>query len=432
MNKNKKTVVIIARAFPPVKAIATERIMKLARSFVQENWQVILVTIDDKDIKQEFYDNSRMNFINELNIEVIRTDYRLKELYHIYNSKKNFMWFLKKVFARLVFAIGLDDSIGWLSGLKKILDKIVKEKNVDLIISSGSPFISFSVPYKIYKEHQIPYVLDFRDLWYFQPHGKRNVLQQYIIKKLENRFMSNAKLITTVSKGCKSKLAENTSTNKIIKVLYNIPDKNYINEVLDLKQEAEVQNINIDKTYLNLVYTGTLYEGRDLSSIAHAIQLLDKDIQNEIKVHYFGSKGKVAKRNFEQYKLENLLIDHGNVSKKIAISALFQADILLSIIHNSPRSINESVQGIITTKIFDYLIVNKATINIAPIDSEVRELLETIGKHNVFSYTGTEIEKISNKIKELYFNNSYNENIKIYLDWHNECVNKLINEVNKC
>lgn len=429
---NKKCVVLIARAFPPVKAIATERISKLARSFSQEGWRVIVLTIDNQDIKKDFFDDSREDFIKHYNIEVIRTPYHFKETYHIYNSDKTMVSYAKKVIGIFIHKFGIDDSFGWLPEVLKALRKIVAKERVDLIISSGSPFLTFYAPYRIFKEKSIPYVLDFRDLWYAQPHGNRNIFQKFVSKKLEKTFMDQASLVTTISNGAKYKLAQNTESKKI-NILYNFPDKDYINEILDLKGEAKILDIGIDDSYFNLVYTGTLYEGRDLTSIAKSIQRLDKALQTKIKVHYFGSRGAVANQNFKNFNLSDIVVDHGNVSKKAALSSLFQADLLISVIHNSVLSGDESVQGIITTKIFDYIIVGKPTINIAPKDNETRRLLKKIQTSQVYSYTGEDIDEISYKIKISVENKD--NNIKTYdeanLNWHNECVKQLISEVDK-
>lgn len=425
-----KSIVIIARAFPPVKAIATERISKLARSFSKNNWHVIILTIDDKGIKKEYFDSKRMDFITNYNIEIIRTYYKLKGLYPIYKEPNGVMKFVNKFYRSIIAHIGLDDSIGWLPGLLATLKRLVHERNIDLILASGSPFLSFYAPYKICKDRCIPYILDFRDLWYSQPHRNKNILQRFIAKKLEKLFMDNAALITTVSEGCKNKLSENTSSNKI-NVLYNLPDQYYVNEILNLRNGAADLDLGIDNLYFNFVFTGTLYKGRDLSSIAHAIHNLERHLQENVRVHYFGNVGNVAKQNFKQYDIDDLLVDHGSVSKTMALSSLFQADAFISIIHNSSISIDDSVKGIITAKIFDYIILNKPTINIAPLDSETRVLIAKLNAAKVYSYAGEEVNCITSKMIELITNKSVHSTTKSFvLNWHSECVNQLIAEVN--
>ncbi|GEM_PF-4291914 len=422
-----KTVVLVARAFAPVKAIAVERVSKIARSFSQEGWKVIVVTIDQSDIKQEFFDDSRMEFIQRHNIEVIRTRYRLKDTFYLYKSSGSFKSYALKAVGRVAFSLGFDNSIGWIVDLTRKLQEITDERKIDLIVSSGSPFVSFYATYKVAKSKKIPYVLDFRDLWYAQPHSRRNFIQNFMIKCAEKMFMDSAALVTTVSDGCRIKLGENTTT-KQINVLYNLPDLEYIDEIVNLESDALSADIGIDNSFFNLVYTGTLYEGRDLTSIAAAICLLDPQLRKNLRVHYFGSRGDVAIDNFQNYNLEHLVVVHGNVPKKTALLSLYQADLLISVIHNDIISQDESVRGIVTTKIFDYIIINKPVINVAPQDSEIRDLLQKIDSELVRSCSSDELEQISSFIQQVASGdivNTYQPDMH-KLDWHRACVTKLI------
>lgn len=421
-----KTIVILATAFHPLKVIATERVSKFVRSFAKEGWNVIVITIDDKNIKPKFYDNSRDSFLCKYNIKVIRVPHKFKEFYYIYEVNKNFSTYLLKILSKILFFFGVDNSIGWNKQVEKQIETILKKEKIDLILASGSPFMMFHVPYKINKKYKIPYILDFRDLWYAQPHGNKNIFQKLLSKYLEKKFMDNAKLVTTVSEGCKTKLLENTK-NSSIEVLYNLPDEEYIKELENIREKSFDYDIGIDKNYINLVYTGTLYEGRDLSSIAKALSYMKKEEQNNIRVHYFGNQGSIAIQNFKKYDIENLIINHGSVSKEESIIAMFQSDILLSIIHNNEKSIDDNIKGIITTKIFDYILIGKPTINIAPVDNETRVLIRKLNVKNINSFTANEVNNIIDYIRNIHHKSGLNILQNKFIDiWHIHFKEKII------
>jgi len=412
-SKLKPVVWIISRAFPPVKAIGSDRAVKLVRSFIDANYRVIVFTIkcNDSDLSNGFENDEsiqvkriKMFFSNEFNGEARRSKFKL-----VY---KFVFYFLNRLFG--------DSGWTWFFQLKRSLQNEFYNGEPHFIFASGSPFISFLAVRNFAVKNKLPYILDYRDLWSRNPHFIGLPLITHFLSRTIERFVNkDAYFLTTVSSGCASILAK----DNLVKVLYNIPDKQYIKRVESLIKN----NFLIDDKVLNLFFGGTLYPNeRDLEPVAKAISLIPIHLQQNIVLHYCGSSSEVAKAAFKKYDLSNNLVDHGMLTKDDVFALMKLSDVTISVVHNSGSASSSSVLGIMTTKIFDYLIVNKHILNIAPVNSELSLWLNQNKFNNIKNIVGEDVEGIKTYFlnilqKEKRILNVQEKNLKVEIPiWENQ------------
>ncbi len=76
------------------------------------------------------------------------------------------------------------------------------------------------------------------------------------------------------------------------------------------------------------------------------------------------------------------------------------SDIALSVICSDRDTHNDALRGVITTKIFDYLILGKDVLNIVPEDFEFNLLASDVGLVGLKNYQPGDIDGIARFLRE--------------------------------
>lgn len=366
-----QNIFFIAFYFPPINQIASDRSFKFVKSLLDAGHKVTVFMASTKNVKKNYLAHSQQNFSHP-NLTIIEVPTLVNN--HSFYSNSTFFKRLSFYFFTMLFK---DLGYLWFPNLYQALKK---QKKPDLIIATGNPFVTFLVPYFL----KIPYILDFRDLWSDNPVSVTKInCPNFLINFIEKLVIKNAKNIITISKAYKEVLVKKYSLKNVV-VLYNLPS-------LSLKFEHPSKLFS--DQYLNFVYVGTLYkDNRSFEPILLAIKKLDYNLQLKIRIHYYGVNSERAIYEFEKFGLKDLLIDHGFVTKNEASDAILSADLLLSFVGLGEYSKDLTEKGIITTKIFEYLLANKIILNIAPKDNELNELIDC---PSFFSFDSTAVDKIA-------------------------------------
>ena len=301
---------------------------------------------------------------------------------------------LQLILPKIVTAMFDDSGWTWMPSLRRDLEKAWSDGNrPDVIIATGRPFLTFLTVSRFARKRGIPFVLDYRDAWSRNPHPSYDTwFRRKLLSWLEKRTNSQANGIVTVSHLTAAAL----NTDKSPVIIYNLPDQGYMDE---LKAYAtQVDPLSSDK--LVLVYTGTLYQGRDLDPICAAIAKLDSSVRNEIEVHYCGNSAARAAAAFKRFEIQDQLISHGSLSKPDATRLVASGDIALSIICSETETDNDALRGVITTKVFDYLLLDKDVLNIVPEGFEFRTFAAEAGLEGLKNYTPENINSIADFLRE--------------------------------
>jgi Glycosyltransferase Family 4 len=90
--------------------------------------------------------------------------------------------------------------------LYKSAKKYLKENNVDCILATGEPFVLFHYANKLSKNHQIPWLADYRDSWSSSFETRNHSLERKWHEYFEKKIASKAEKIITVSKFLEKKI----------------------------------------------------------------------------------------------------------------------------------------------------------------------------------------------------------------------------------
>lgn len=342
---------LIAFYFPPINTIGAERPKKFLRGFAGAGFKSTIFSVsvpgaDPADTYSGF---------------VCRRSKTLFQRYHFNSHERAGLigWALT-ILPRAITALVGDSGWTWVQSLRKDLERAWLEGDrPDVIVATGGPFLPLLAVSDFSKRHAIPLVLDYRDAWTNNPHRTfNNRLQRKVLSWLERRINSTASAISSVS----HLTAAAIETDQTPLVIYNLPDEGYIEEL-----QAFCTELNLGESErLRLTYTGTLYRGRDLDPIFEALSQLDANERSQIEVYYCGQSVGRAEASSEKYGVEDCLISFGQKTKEEAIRMVANSDLALSVICSLSQTEDDALRGVITTKIFDYLILNKEVLNIVP------------------------------------------------------------------
>jgi hypothetical protein len=377
--------VLVAFHFPPLNVVAAQRGLRLARTLldryervyvIRQGWRNLDPGVVDHEFAKDVLDNPRLVLIDSEPLLARRGYHAAPSLIHR---------LVGGVFTRLLCGPGVD----WIPALSKALASLPPSIGIKMLVASGPPFVPFGACVRWAARRQVPVILDYRDLW------SRNPISRYprIARFLVNRFLERpinraATLLSTVSHGCKE-MIERDSMDIPVRVLLNSPDASYrmfFAEIAAAKALSAARSNRDGLSCFRIVFTGQIYPHCTFAPVIHALLRAPKAILERVEVHYFGGCSAMIRREFGQFGTESLLVDHGMVSKAESVEAILDADLLLSLVHTESTSSDPAVSGLMTTKIYDYLLSGKPILSIGPNDAEVNRFARDIGYTAFYSF----------------------------------------------
>ncbi|MCY6370500.1 glycosyltransferase [Clostridium ganghwense] len=287
-----------------------------------------------------------------------------------YKIKKNLKNLAKKYFLNTYnFIYVPDDKKGWLKYAVDEARKIIKEKDIDIIYTTSSPYTAHMIGYELRKEFSIKWIADFRDPWVANAFVDYGYLTRKRHEGLESRIIKNADKIISVSQPIINEFLErykNEEKSKFHVITNGYDEKDFC----DLSLNASEEN---DK--FTILHNGALYgEKRSPKKIFAAVQNLidsNKIPKDNIKIKFLGEIGSEHKKVVDFYKSKYPnMIEHKNyVPHEESLKAICRANALLLLIHEG-----RGTEGIYTGKIFEYIRAGKPIIALVP-DGVARELI---------------------------------------------------------
>ncbi len=373
----KREILFISYYSPFIRTVASIRIENMIRQLIKHNWNVTLLSPDEK------YFHNIDDKINIENLNIIRTSFITKLLSGIEKENKA-LEYLSRGLSKLSRTIGFEPETGWLYDILNYYKKYAM--NINFAICSGGPFVSFIAAYLIkkYINPEFKYMLDYRDLWNGNPHNRYTLFSH-----IESKILKNASGIFAVSPS-------------MVQILSRYNDKCYL--ITNGFNKKDIENIITEKRSEitnNLVYAGTFYKDlRTIDPLFRSIKLL-KEEGIDIIFDFYGSQVEYVKNKGKIYGISGNIRCFGNRHRNEVLRALFEAMGVVVII-NSNKESNLFQDTIITGKIFECIALNRNVLVIAPKSSDSNKILEEIGYEKAIP--GNEILQINNRIK-FYMNN---------------------------
>lgn len=279
---------------------------------------------------------------------------------------------------------------------KQLDEKIRLSDSLPDVIVSSMPTMDFAYKaVKFGKENNIPVIIDVRDLWpdVFKelipiPSLRKEIFFKHFNKKLKWIFQNTA-AITTVTEEYlkwsldKGEIAYNSEKHKVFPIGYP--------KVLKQSKESY-----LDKSYFNIVFTGTMGVHFDLETI---LEVAKKTSDKKIRFYFIGdgdNKNELEKR----YKLSNVFftgwLDGGTLA-----NYLEDANVGIAPYRNTKNFLMN-----IPNKFYEYMAHGLPVLSCLPGPSS-----ELIENYNVgLFYNENNVTELYNCILNLYNNkNTYEE-----------------------
>jgi glycosyltransferase involved in cell wall biosynthesis len=336
-------ILLIAKFFPPANSVASHRLYSFARYLPEFGIDVDVLTPEREGTL--FYDLSGMTIFypNRETISVTKYVKRKNRIRDIlkYSGIRSFKHYLWSSFFR---------------SAKKFVKKL-DFKKYDAVMASYGPEDAVHIAYYIHRKTHLPFILDYRDLWYDNLYAKWTPIDKLIIHRLEKRIVDSTILLTAATDGVR----------KQIEKRYGIPGNVIYNGFFDDAFDTPAAGEN-NGSRISFCYTGSLYGG--IQPIHILFPLLAHNpsyhlhiaVLDEIDYYYVNDLVK-------KYAVDDQVHCYPNLSNSQAVSLQQQANILLYL-----NRMDGSATCVLAVKLFEYMKTGKFILGIGHSEDEAKVL----------------------------------------------------------
>ncbi len=409
-------ILIIAYYFPleTYATMAALRPYSWAKYWSRQGHEICVITRDNKNTNNSL-DNVRIEEVSYLPFsKKANSDTPEKS-----PSKTKLR--LREILLSLTKLIGtgslLYGSNLWILPAFKRAIELYKTWQFDVIVSTYSPPASHLVAGLLKKKLDVFWLADYRDLWHDNHYDNTKFPFSWLEDKIENYYISNANLLTTVSDPLNKKLV--ARFNKIVITIENGFD------LEDLPQEK--YNFPSDSK-LRLCYTGSIYPGKqDPAILFEAITLLKEEEKEQLEILFYGFDLTQIEALVKQDNLTDLVKLGGFISREDCLKIQATVDILIFLDWNDPH-----VEGILTGKIFEYMYSGRPIICIGTDYPTIASQLIT--EAGIGINLGNQPQQIANYLSKLLqgLKPSYNPSVSVLQKYTREgLAQKMLQEIIK-
>ncbi len=418
-----KKVLIITYYWPPAGGPGVQRWLKFVKYFRDFGIEPTVYTIENPNYP--IMDTDLKNDIPE-GIEVLKQPiWEPNNLFKIFGKKQTesagFLNPNPSFFGKLMLYIRANYFIPdarkyWIKPSVNYLKKYLSENNIDVVVSTGPPHSMHMIGLKLKQQLGVKWIADFRDPWteidYFHqlPLTKRSIRKHEL---LENNVLKSADVVLVVGDTMKEKY--HTFNNNIITVT-----NGFDGEIIDTKGALDSK--------FTLTHVGLMNTDRNPQMLWDVLADITKeniDFRNNFELKLIGKAAANVKRAIETYKLsENVhILDY--VSHNEVIEYQKKSQVLLLIVNNVP-----SAKGIITGKIFEYLMAHRPILAIAPTNGDLAKIVEETNSGTVVDFDDRDrLKKIILDLYSEFKKGDIKVNSKNIEQFHRKELTKKVSEI---
>jgi glycosyltransferase involved in cell wall biosynthesis len=378
----------VAYHFPPVEAIASVRTGNIAKHLARLGWDVTVLCPDPLLFRRIRNIELSARKLQEWGVRCLKTGHRWKFLSNG-DLKPPRSWALLlagKMGRCMMRAIHAEPIIGWFSPAKRACAAL-RAEDVDIVLSSGPPWTTFCVAGHVARRLRRPLCMDYRDLWTTSPHSDLYSSNRHC--RCELALLDDCEAVTAISSSMADCLAETPGVSGKLHVVTNGFDAE---DLQDVKPA--------DFGHFAIVYVGQLYPPkRVLDPLLAAMKRLETLRPDpHWRLHCYGPDGAEIRAAADRLGVGGRVTDHGVIPSSEAMAAVRGAGaavVVTSIFdHGSPADL-----GIVTGKVFEAIGLGTPVLAIAPQGADLRAILDTTGRANVFQ--GSDVEGMAAYLAEL-------------------------------
>ncbi len=380
----------LAYPFPPLQAVGAVRTGNMARYLAKLGWDVRVVT-PDPSVWRNVEDCGVISAeLEREGIKRILTGHRWRFLspQGLKCWNRNVGWVVGGVCRTIARRLGVDRHIGWIKEAERACSNL-SQRDVDVILVSGSPFVAFRLARNLSDRLDRPYVLDYRDPWTEKHIGDHP--PRLATVREEASLLQGCAAITIASPSWGAALDRRYGVGAKVHVVTNGYDP-------DEMEAVEPHDFG----HCAIVYTGTFYPPKiTISSFMAALKCLQGSLRGTSEkwyFHYYGVQEGHVRELAAHYGLSDRIVLHGRVPRREALSAVKGARLAVVISSVYERSLLKD-KGIIPAKIFEAIGLRTPVLLIAPPGSDATALLSPTGL--VKSFTGSDTQGMVSFLKDV-------------------------------
>lgn len=360
-------VLTIAYYFPPMGLSGVQRISKFVKYLPDYGWNPIVLTTN----KAPYYafDDSLLNELLERNIQIYRTDEDItKILKKGDNQKLNYPnKFLKKIQSMLLQTFILPDSRRfWMKHAIKKAKTIFEENQIDLIFATAPPFTNFLIASELSDKYDVPFVIDYRDLWVDNPYYFYPTFfhKNYAIS-LESEVLKKCSRAIVISRDMKNALLSR----------YRFLEHNDISIIPHGFDQVDFDNIQKNNTIndkLIITHAGVFSADLTPKYFIKAVNLLFNEkpqLAKKIEFRFYGVLQKQYLKMIKKIKYSDSFVHYDYLEHKELMSHLANSDVLWLMF---PRPI------VTPSRFYEYLGARKPLL-VSSLDGDVTRIAESTG-----------------------------------------------------
>ncbi|MFC1900292.1 glycosyltransferase [Chloroflexota bacterium] len=273
-----------------------------------------------------------------------------------------------------------DGDRGWKPFAVKAGNKLIKQEDIQAIISTSAPLTTHFIARELKIRNKIPWLADFRDLWTQNHKYHYHALRKALDRRLELRTVSMADAVTTVSGPWTEKLR----TLHERKTVYSITNG------------FDPENINEPPVKLTdkftVTHTGTIHpEGQNPAILLLALHdLISENIidRNDIDIRFYGRWIAWLDNKIEELGLTDIVRQYGDIPLQTALEKQRESQLLA---HFKWEDSQEN--GAYSLKIFEYLGARRPIIVTGGFAGDVVDELLDECKTGISAITVEDIKK---------------------------------------
>ncbi len=390
-------VLVIAYYFPPIGLSGVQRTLKFVKYMKDYNWMPTVITTETAGYYA--HDYSQLKEIEKFGIDIVRVNGNgINSKLASKGTIKMPREIIRKTLSRVsnVFFIP-DNKKGWAKQVYFTAKELIKKENYELVFVTAPPFSAVNTAVKLKKDFAIPFIIDYRDLWYGNQFGfYPTPLHSYLHKKQEYTALKAADKVIATNRKMKEKIIH------YYKFL-TFEDIFIIPHGFDPEDFKNVNPLHKPNKKMKLTYSGIFYEYITPKYFLNAFKQLTlsrPDIAANIELHFIGFLRDENKKLIGKLGLQEFVKEYGYLEHREALVKIMSSDILWMMVGNG-----RNADTISSSKLYEYFGTRKPILVSVP-DGALKSA--SVEYKASFITAPDDVEGIKNmiiKIYELYAKN---------------------------